>query len=855
MHLVGATAVTVGANGCLVVRMGAQRLSFSAPMAFQERGGIRRVIPVAYLVSGSTYGFRLGRHDETQPVVIDPVLESSYVGGTEADRIDAITVLPATGDVLVAGATFSTDLPGTAGGARSESLGDADAFIARFDPTLSNLLRVTYLGGSGGDEILSIAVHPGTGQIYVGGVTSSPDFPGAAGGAQPEFHGYPDGFVARLDPSLTRLYGSTYFGGVYEDRVVAVAVHPATGEIYAAGQTQSPDLSGVEGGAQPAPPGNFDGFVARFDPTLATLIQATYLGGEAPDYLRAMAIHPATGEIYVAGQTESLPDFPASAGGANVSPPGGNGNFDAFLSRFDPTLTQLLQTTFLGGSGGDDILGLAVAPNGDLVAGGWTQSFDFPATGGAAQTVPAGGGDGIEGIVARFDPSLTALLEATYVDGPDDDYVGAIAVNPANGDIYAVGQTYSQDLPGISGGVDGVYGGGGDAFAARLDPGLTQIQTTYLGGSDADAANAAAIDPANGDLLMAGATSSTGFPGAPSGARGAYAGGSAFGGDGFVSRLPASLRSDAVCVPAADPLCAPAGPHARRSPDAAGSEEVCHTVPIVKELRSPKAARAAGTWDRMRAAHLHRRAGFGGSREELDLSVSLGREGAVSRLVDFEAIPIDGLEAYLSLFGFDPGGFGAVPFDREAELRRWWYLRMQYTPRPLEEKMALFWHNHFATSVTKVGEPALMYQQNQIFRSLGMGLFADLLLGRLPRSRDAHLAGQRVERQGPSQRELRPRGDGALHDGAGQLHAERRARVGALADRMDGGSVPELPASPTTPTSTTTARRASSDSSDTSSRKTSSRSWRRGPRPSPSSRRSSRVSSSVATRARSSRTS
>ena len=170
---------------------------------------------------------------------------------------------------------------------------------------------------------------------------------------------------------------------------------------------------------------------------------------------------------------------------------------------------------------------------------------------------PAGGGDGIEGIVARFDPGLTALLEATYVGGADDDYVDAIAVNPANGDIYAVGQTYSQDLPGISGGVDGVYGGGGDAFAARLDPGLTQIQTTYLGGSDADAANAAAIDPANGELLLAGATSSTGFPGAASGARGAYAGGSAFGGDGFVSRLPASLRADSRCVSGADPLCAP----------------------------------------------------------------------------------------------------------------------------------------------------------------------------------------------------------------------------------------------------------------------------------------------------------
>ena len=559
VHLAGATRVAVGANGGLDVRMGARRLSFSAPMAFQEHGGVRRSIPVAYLVRGSTYEFRLGRHDETLPVVIDPVLESSYVGGTEADRIDAIAVLPATGDVLVAGATFSNDLPDTAGGASSSSRGEADGFIARFDPTLATLLQVTYLGGSGGDEITCIAVHPGSGQIYVGGVTSSLDFPGTALGAQPVWHGYPDGFVARLDPSLTRVYEATYFGGSYEDRVVAVAVHPATGEIYAAGQTQSPDLPGVEGGAQPAQLGSFDGFVVRFDPTLSALIQATYLGGQSPDYLRTMAIHPATGEIYVAGQTLSLPDFPASAGGANVSPPGGNGNFDAFVSRLDPTLTQILQTTFLGGGGGDDILGLAVAPDGDIVVGGWTQSLDFPVTSGVFQTSAGGsGGYGLDGFVAQFDAGLTTLQTATYLGGDADDYVTAIAVSGATGDVYAVGLTYSATLPGVAGGADDAYGGGGDAFAAVLPGDLTRIQSSYLGGEDVDAANAVVVDPGSGEPIVAGATSSVGFPGAATGAGFAYSGGSAFGGDGFVSRLPASLRFDAPCVPGKDPLCAPA---------------------------------------------------------------------------------------------------------------------------------------------------------------------------------------------------------------------------------------------------------------------------------------------------------
>ena len=133
------------------------------------------------------------------------------------------------------------------------------------------------------------------------------------------------------------------------------------------------------------------------------------------------------------------------------------------------------------------------------------------------------------------------------------------------------------------------------------------------------------------------------------------------------------------------------------------------------------------TWDRQRAAHLYRRAGFGASPKELDLAVSLGREGTVYRLVDYEKISPAGLDAFLGLYGFDLAGFSDVPFDRFRQLQRWWYLRMLHAPRPLEEKMTLFWHNHFATSIRKV-EVQPMYAQNQIFRALGMGRFGDLLL-------------------------------------------------------------------------------------------------------------------------------
>jgi Protein of unknown function (DUF1800) len=138
---------------------------------------------------------------------------------------------------------------------------------------------------------------------------------------------------------------------------------------------------------------------------------------------------------------------------------------------------------------------------------------------------------------------------------------------------------------------------------------------------------------------------------------------------------------------------------------------------------------ASPSWDRKRAAHLYRRAGFGGRPEDLDRAVSLGREGAVSHLVDYDGISTADLDAYLDTFGFDLAGYQeGINGERGSFLIRWWYLRMQHGPRPLQEKMTLFWHNHFATSFAKVVDEQLMYAQNQIFRNLGMGQFEDLLL-------------------------------------------------------------------------------------------------------------------------------
>jgi uncharacterized repeat protein (TIGR02543 family) len=146
--------------------------------------------------------------------------------------------------------------------------------------------------------------------------------------------------VARLNSSFTSLQ-STYLGGSRIDRAIALAIHPTTGEVYVAGSTNSTNFPGTAGGAQANNADNgvyWDAFVARLRPDLQTgaILQSTYLGGSHADGASALAIHPTTGEVYVAGWTWS-DDFPTTPGVAQETH--GGGLVDAFVARLTINLT------------------------------------------------------------------------------------------------------------------------------------------------------------------------------------------------------------------------------------------------------------------------------------------------------------------------------------------------------------------------------------------------------------------------------------------------------------------------------------------------------------------------------------
>lgn len=115
--------------------------------------------------------------------------------------------------------------------------------------------------------------------------------------------------------------------------------------------------------------------------------------------------------------------------------------------------------------------------------------------------------------------------------------------------------------------------------------------------------------------------------------------------------------------------------------------------------------------ERARIAHLLRRAGFGPSEQELNEYVSLGYDGAVSRLLDYESIP----------------EMPDLVAPEDVGLQVWWLDKMVHTSRPLQEKMTLFWHGHLTSALKKVKDPNLLLAQNQMFRANALGSFGDLL--------------------------------------------------------------------------------------------------------------------------------
>ncbi|MGA7541144.1 MAG: SBBP repeat-containing protein [Steroidobacteraceae bacterium] len=241
------------------------------------------------------------------------------------------------------------------------------------------------------------------------------------------------------------------------------------------------------------------------DPALA---YSTYLGGTCCDQGRAIAVD-AEGDAYVTGQAGST-DFP-TVDPYQTNNPGGNAGA-AFIAKFDPTGTRLLYSTYLGGSDGATIAGIAVDSAGSIYVAGGTASKDFPVVNAYQSQFKGTGQSSGQGFVTKFSPDGSTLDYSTYLGGSGaNNGVSALAIDSA-GDAYVAGSTNSTDFPTTAQAIQGSLRGLNNVVVTELNPsGNGLVYSTYLGGSGYDSEDALAID-ASGDAYVAGSTNSSDFP-------------------------------------------------------------------------------------------------------------------------------------------------------------------------------------------------------------------------------------------------------------------------------------------------------------------------------------------------------
>ena len=400
------------------------------------------------------------------------------------------------------------------------------------DPVLT---YSTFLGGSGEDQIRALAVDA-AGNVYVTGLTTSTTFPGVNGGSIQPAHsgGVNDAFVTKINPTGTAIVYSTFLGGSGIEWGFAIAVDSA-GNAYVTGYTSSTTFPGVNGGSiQPANGGGDDAFVTKINPTGTAIVYSTFLGGSGGDYGRAIAVDGA-GNAYVTGFTDSA-TFPGVGGSSIQSANGGGASpADVFVTKINPTGTAIVYSTFLGGSGSEQGLGIAVDGAGNAYVTGNTSSSTFPGVNGSSIQPAIGGSDAF---VTKINPAGTAIVYSTFLGGSFDDSGRGIAVDSA-GSAYVTGTTTSTTFPGVNGSsLQPANGGGsfpGDAFVTKINPtGTAIVYSTFLGGSGSDGGFGIAVDSA-GNAYLIGETASTTFPGVnATSIQPASAGGAA---DAFVTKI------------------------------------------------------------------------------------------------------------------------------------------------------------------------------------------------------------------------------------------------------------------------------------------------------------------------------
>jgi hypothetical protein len=398
------------------------------------------------------------------------LVSSTYLGGSGEDIARAAYVTDIFGNIVVVGASNSTNYPVTSNAFDPTHNGGLDVVLSVFD-SLNRLTYSSYLGGSL-DDVSNSAVEGPRDQSTIVGHTRSTNFPTTAGAFDRTHNGLFDGFALRLNynlPPSSQLTWSTFLGGALNDFANDVAVDSA-GKVTTAGNTESSNFP-VRMGFDMTYNGNGDGFITQLDPAQtgdAQLVGSTYLGGSQIDQITGLTVQT-TGRAVVVGFTNSS-NFPTTPG---VFDPTYNGGFDLFVAGMGnlSPFSTLTFGTFVGGSADEFSGGIGHTSDDNVVVVGNTSSSNFPTVRG--DSVRRGPTDGV---VVTLSPAGGFLFFASLIGALNRETIDANYVEhrhlpldgAARNDVYILGQTTSSDFVTTPGAFQTMLRGPSDLFVARL---------------------------------------------------------------------------------------------------------------------------------------------------------------------------------------------------------------------------------------------------------------------------------------------------------------------------------------------------------------------------------------------------
>jgi hypothetical protein len=557
----GAKRIRRDVRGDLVLTMDASEIRWHKPIVYQEKNGKRQEVWARYAITNrNRVGFEVAQYDLARPLYIDPLIYSTYLGGSGADVSFGIAVDSA-GSAYVTGYTSSSNFP-TMNPVQSANDGGGDVFVTKINAAGSALVYSTYLGGSAADFGRGIAVDS-AGNAYVSGFTSSTDFPTKNPLQASYGGGADDAFVAKLNSTGSALIYSTYLGGDADDMGTAIAVDSA-GNAYVTGLAPSSNFPTTPGAFQTSC-GNTcyygNAFVSKLNPTGSALVYSTYLGGSGYEIGNSIALDSA-GNAYITGYNQ-YGDLPTTPGAYHTFCSNGCQYPEPFATKFNSTGSALIYSTYLGGTVFDVGNGIALDSAGDAYIVGTTPFngnyafvYKLNPTGsalifghylnindslGEAIAVDSSGNAYVTGrnspnfrvYVLKLSPS-GAHLSSIFLKGNGQQEGYGIAADNSN-HAYVAGYTTSTDFP-TKDPLQGTLGGGGDAFVAKID--MRIATTTTVSSSPNPSSYGQAV------VLTAGVTSFFGPP--PDGATVTFMKGTAVLGTAILSGGSANFTTSTL---------------------------------------------------------------------------------------------------------------------------------------------------------------------------------------------------------------------------------------------------------------------------------------------------------------------